>query len=460
MNEEIRGSVVRRVHGDSTQSTTGYHLEETRGNVEKRHLSNYTARVVGTSTTNVGDAYSLTGQSTANIVFDDQLTAEFEGGYLDIKAGYLHGTTAYFTNYHAESNFYGTQVHASVVYADNLHGTLEGTAKSSQYATTAGAAPLGSAAPTTPSPTSPTDATDAPESDLSATEVDKDNETSQEMIKELDRSTVNGGFNTDRLDTYKVVSRSRNSVLRRNSEWLQDQVNTGAINQTITSTSGSPRTAAREATAPSQVGSGLKDVSTITESDRNFAPVSRMTLRVVEPESKYDIGSTILPCTQLSPNFFVSHFLGADSDVGDLSDTGSGVSLTTLAQNMQLVAYNVLEPMRMKYRDNFTISEGLYTLFPNETVDSSSINVSFMEGLAVGVQFPDRPNSFYYDAATWALNHLVFDKIILSYIDYDPSNVNEPTLIIAIKNGTNSRNLSTEWNHQEISSTLQDLSDT
>ena len=160
----------------------------------------------------------------------------------------------------------------------------------------------------------------------------------------------------------------------------------------------------------------------------------------------------------MSPNFFVSHFLGGDSDTSNIKESNAGIAPTDLAKNMQLVAYNILEPLRRKYGDIFNISEGLYNLLPNETLDGSSINVDLASGLGVGIQISNKPNSFYYDVASWLLNNIVFDKIVLSYIDYDPAGKNEPTLLVTIKPGFNSRSLCTEWNHQVISQTLQDLS--
>lgn len=471
MNLEVKGDLTERVHGNRTQKTTGYLLEEVRGNAEIRYHSNYKCRIVGTSTINIGSDSTETVQGDSSYVIDGTYTLESEGGLIDIKTGYIHGTTAYFDNYHADGNFYGTEfhasgnilgseVHVSTGYASTWHGNLEGNAKKSDFATTAGSAPTGSASPTTPAPQSADSAEDAaehPESELEAVKVDAEQSETQEFIKDLDRSTVNGGFQTERLNTYKVVSRARNASLRRNSEWLQDQRNTDAVLGSITSAGGAPN-AKREASSPSTVGAGVTQLSSHTTTDRTFKPLGRSTLRVTSPPTLFEISGTIRPSTRLSPNYYLSHFLGADSDVASLNDTSSGLSPTDLAKNAQLVAYNVLEPMKLRFEDNFNISEGIYNLLPNETLSGDSINVEFASGLAVGIQFGDYDNAFYYDAATWCLNNIVFDKLILSYIDYDPSGVNEPTLIVSIKAGNNSRSLSTEWNHQQISSTLRDLS--
>lgn len=471
-NLEVKGDLNERIHGNTTRQTTGYLLEETRGNVEKRSLSNYKARITGTSTFNVGGDITITSQAKASLITDDTLTIESEGGFIDLKTGYLVATTLYATenihaatdifsdNMHASNAMYTTEVHTTDGFATTWNGNLEGTAKKSTFADTAGLAAIGSPVPTTPVPgsaTSPTDATDAPTSDLVAIEVDADVIETQDLIKALDKSTVNGGFQTERLDTYRVTSRARNAVLRRNSEWLQDAINDGIILNSITSSGGAPNSPLREAASPSQVGVGIENVAPTSEK-RTFQPIGRTTLRVTEPPTQYEISGDIRPSTQVSPNFFVSHFLGGDSDTSNIKESNAGIAPTDLAKNMQLVAYNILEPLRRKYGDIFNISEGLYNLLPNETLDGSSINVDLASGLGVGIQISNKPNSFYYDVASWLLNNIVFDKIVLSYIDYDPAGKNEPTLLVTIKPGFNSRSLCTEWNHQVISQTLQDLS--
>ena len=153
----------------------------------------------------------------------------------------------------------------------------------------------------------------------------------------------------------------------------------------------------------------------------------------------------------------MGNMLGGDNNAAQLIDQG-GLTKVQIAQNAQLLAFNVLEEFRKHYDDRWTISHGEYNLLDQEKLNSGSINSMFFQGLAVGIQFDEEDKGIYFDAAVWAANNLVFDKIILSYIDYDPGFFNEPTLIISLKNGVNSKSLETHFNNETVANELQDLS--
>jgi hypothetical protein len=79
-----------------------------------------------------------------------------------------------------------------------------------------------------------------------------------------------------------------------------------------------------------------------------------------------------------------------------------------------------------------------------------------MIGLGCGIQFPESDNSIYFDVAQWCMNNLIFEKVGLSYIDYDPDEVNEPTLLISVRTGSNSKTTFTEFNHVKQSDKLEE----
>jgi len=54
------------------------------------------------------------------------------------------------------------------------------------------------------------------------------------------------------------------------------------------------------------------------------------------------------------------------------------------------------------------------------------------------------------------MNNLIFEKVGLSYIDYDPDEVNEPTLLISVRTGSNSKTTFTEFNHVKQSDKLEE----
>lgn len=455
--KEVLGNYEERVHGDVTKTYTGTYLRDVRGSVTERNLSNYLCWNTGTYTLKIGGATYLSTEDTLKIVSDDALTMECEGGFIDLKLedSYIVTGISYSLNYHAEQNFYGSQVHADNVYADSIDGDLEGTAKKATYAVTAGAAPTGSASPTTPAATAPTAATASPDSTLEAENV-VDN--SESFIKAIDRRPLNGEYNKNILDSYAAISRARNKHLRYNSTWFQDQVNSGAINKFNTSAvpTGTPKR--QSGSTINKIGNSLSKIGNNILKDRNFKTFTGNKLGITTIPEKYTLDSNVSRGTYLSPNFTVAQFLGGDSNPAQFVDQ-IGLSKLEIAKNLQLVAFNIMEFLEDKYKSNYTISDGVYNPLENEKLDTSSIPYKLAQGLGVGIQFPEDDNGIYYDVASWIATNLVYDKIILSYLNgVDVSGTDEPTLIVTINNGVNNRQLITEYNFEQIATELQDLS--
>jgi len=472
---EIQGNRSVRVHGNDDLTVTGTSLRQTRGSVAEYNLSNYLERTVGTHTEEYGGNWKVTTQGSATIVSEGELQGSFYGGFLTLNgknaagddgAGNFEATEFYGADYNGTNLYLTANFHIKGdSHVDgNLHTvgdgyfngivycpTFEGTATRAGWATTAGTAVAGASTPTTISPQAATAASngdEAPDSEETSTDVE---ETSDELVVNIDRQVLSE-HNRRPLNTGEVVSKARNKSLRTNSTWLQDQVNSGAITTSISSANAP--SSKRSATS-NRVKSGTTRLGAKTLSG-NFVGDIGSSLRINTVPTQFEI-TTPTRGTRLSPRFKISQMLAGDSDAAQLIDQ-VGLTKLQIAENMQLLSFNVLELIRYKYKDTWNISEGLYNLLPNEQIDSSSINSEFSQGLAVGIQFPDHPNSHYFDVASYIQENLVFDKLIISYIDYDPSGVNEPTLIISIKHGVNSKSVSTEFNHTTVSNTIQDLS--
>lgn len=476
-NLEVQGSVKHRIHGNEETSTTGSRLHETRGNVILRNLSNSLERTVGDHQLEIGGDYRTTVEGEIHEMSYGQYQGSYFGGLVTMNGVDAEGTegagsivTANLYN----TNFYGNVVVTTgtmditgdvvidgaldvtgTIKADGtIHApTLEGLAKKATYADTAGSAPTGSSSPTSVSNQSAGTA-DARDEDPDSEEAVIDVKgTSDDYITNLDRQPVTG-YNSRLLNTYEVVARARNRSLRTNQAWLQDQLDNGAILSTISSST--PPTATREGSTVSST-SGSNSIGNSRAGQSTYQLVQTENLRVNEIPTAMILTEGIGKSSKLSPNFMLSHMLAGDSLSSVLKDQ-AGLTAVQIAQNAQLVSYNVLEELRNKYRDTWTVSEGIYNLLPNEKVDSNSLTVDMVKGLGVGIQFPNHPNSFYFEAAQWIRNHLTFDKLVLSYIDYDPSGVNEPTLIVTIKPGANSRTVYTEFNHVKVDDNILDLS--
>jgi len=460
-NIEVQGNRTLRVHGDDQNTTTGTRLRQTRGSVTELNLSNYLERTVGTHTEEYGGDWKVTTQGSSIILSEGPLEASFFGGFLNMNGKNATGTVGagkietknYFgDDWTGDNVFLTADLHArgDVHVTGTVNApTFEGTAKKSDFALTAGSAPTGASSPTTPGPVAPTSGSAGPATTETATDVTN---TSNEFIVNIDRTELSN-FNKRPLNTGEVTSRARNKSLMTDSKWLQDTVNSGAAKSSI---GGGSAPATKRTAAANTVKTGTNRIGTKAV-DKTFTGKIGNNLRILSIPEQFKI-TTPERGTRLSPRYRVSHLLAGDSEGGQFIDQ-VGLTKQQIAENMQLLSFNVLELLRNKYKDTFNISEGLYNLLPNEQLDSDSINVEFAQGLAVGIQFPDHPNSYYFEVAGWIQENLVFDKLILSYIDYDPSGVNEPTLVISIKNGVNAKTISTEFNHVSVGSGLSDLSE-
>lgn len=472
-NLEVNGNHNVKVTGNLDEKVTGNRFEQTRGNTTHYNLSNYNQTITGNQTVNIGGNFSFTGEGTYSTRTYGEVQMSYFGGLITVDgtdkegnagSGKVVSNEFFGADAHLDTiktsgdvDFGGTVVGASTadftgqVTASSMHApTFEGTAKKAEYADTAGAAPDGSASPTSPSPDT-ADSADArtvePTSALGVVDV-KTN--SPSLIINLDRSVVNGGFNTRKLSTSEVTSRCRNSTLYKNGTWLVDQIGLGSVLDTITATNqpNSSRSGVK-----TNIASGEKRLSPGTKAISSFNRELGTNLNVVIP-TFMEITETPPRSKKLSPNFKLSQFLGSDAESSKLVPQ-LGLTEVDIAQNIQFICYGILEKIRAEYGDIFTISEGFYQLYENEEIDPDSFAIQKAQGLGFGLQFPGDDNSKYFDVAQWAMNNLIFDKIVLSYIDYDPAGVNEPTLLISAKDN-NRKIVETEWNHQVVSNNIED----
>lgn len=474
-NLEIQGDQNIRVHGNVREQITGSKLEETRGNIIRRNLSNVRERTVGNTAQEIGGSFKLTAEGSYTIAAYGEVQMTYFGGLITLNGENKEGTKGegelvYHTSYSSFANTDtlnvsdNVNVEGSVLVSENVHAegnmraprmdadVFEGLATRSRFANSAARAPMGPATPVMPEPrdpNSPEAREDAPDSNESVEDVTG---TSDQFIINLDRSVIHD-YGTRILNTSEVTSRCRNPNLLSDSVWLRDQVDTGAVLESIISL---PNVSPKRSGKLSTNSTGTSSIgSTFGQAAFNSNPGNVINFTIPE-FMKITSGPSLN--TKLSPNFMLSHLTGGDSESSTLK-AQEGLSPVQISQNMQMLSYTVLERLRSQFMDRWTISEGLYNPYENETISPGCPNDFFARGLGVGIQFPDIMKSHYFDVAQWCANNLIYESIILSYIDYDPTEINEPTLIITIKSGSNSKMLSTEVNHRQIGSQLMDLSD-
>jgi hypothetical protein len=459
-NLEIQGNENLRIHGYQINRITGSSLYETRGNVIRRNLSNYRERTVGDHTSEIGGSWHVTAEGAVHQMAYGPYNASFCGGLLTLDGADADGnagegkivvTEAYGTTLNFEDLFLENNAHigAAAYVGDIVHAPeFEGLAKRAVFANTAGTAPTGPAVTTTPNPSEPDGIEDQPTSSESVVDVI---DTSDIFILDLDRSPISG-FNKRSLNTGEAIARLRNKYLRNNSEFVQDLIDKETITDDITSV---PRYTISRSGSASTVSSGSTPIGQRFSNDTFVTPQTSILHVQTIPRNMKATGN-ISRSTKLSPNFRLSHMLAGDNLNSHLISQ-AGLSASEILTNMQLLSYNILEPLRNKYYNNWTISEGLYNLLENEKIDPSSITMSMVQGLGVGIKISDR--SKYYDIAQWIRTNLVYDKLALSYINYDPHGVNEPTLLVTIKQGTNPKSVFTEYNHTKIEDNILEINE-
>lgn len=476
-NLEVLGNHNVRIHGNEIKSTTGSKLIEVRGNFIERNLSNYRQRTVGTHQSEIGGDWKTTIEGNVSQRAYGELQGSFFGGFLTLNGKNKEGTDgqgifesdiAYINQTHGinltlseDVNCSGDiiisgalDVGGSGRFSGSVHTpTLEGTAKRAQWATTAGSAPDGPSNPVSASPSSPSSPSqkqDSPDSEETVVDVTG---TSDAFIKNLDRVSITG-HNSRYLNTGEVTAKCRNANMLFNSAWLRDQVDSGAVKDSIVS-SNPPKEKRRGADNFLQMGERILGETRLERGVFEKNPGSH--LKITSIPKKFLI-ETVSRSSKLSPNFRVSNLTGSDSLSTPLKGL-AGMSALDICRNAQILSYNILEPLRDKYKSTWTITEGFYSLFANEKLDNNSFAKVLAQGLGVGIQILGKSNEEYFNMCQWIRNNLVFDQLILSYIDYDPLELNEPTLLVSIRSGRNRRIVKTEFNHQEVEREILDLSD-
>lgn len=421
----VLGSTQTRVEQNSEIRIVGSELYETRGNVIERFWANRTTRVLGTEIQEIGGSIQITAEGTFNMMSWGELKASFHGGILtlngkdkagDIAQGQLIVDKIFMSETHGKKVFLETELNSPLIKSDVTHATtFEGTAKRASYASTAGAAPSGIAFPVSASPTGPSDPNNAPSVVQSVTPV---TETSKPFVIDLDRSQITQ-MNVSKLDYFEAQRRLRNRALLTNSKFLSDLVATDAV-----------------------LASVGKQSYTIVNEVKYDRP--KELVRLNETVPSWFKTDDLSRRTQISPFFNVAHMMPRAHLIDQV-----GLTKKQIADNMRLVAMNILEPLRFRFKDAWMIVEGLYNPYKDEKLDG--LAVSFAQGLAVAIQFCGSNKTLYAEAVKSIIEDALipYDKLVLSYHDYDLHETNEPCIILTLSSKPK-REFYTEFNHVKI----------
>ena len=117
----------------------------------------------------------------------------------------------------------------------------------------------------------------------------------------------------------------------------------------------------------------------------------------------FETGSPFNYNQNLTPNFTIGDFsIGAHFKHGIKAQ--NGLSLTEILCNLQALAVNIVEPLRVRF-PGFRINSGF----------RSADRLQHGQGQAVDLQYPSLPAARYNEIAVWCIANLPFDQLIFEH---------------------------------------------
>lgn len=126
----------------------------------------------------------------------------------------------------------------------------------------------------------------------------------------------------------------------------------------------------------------------------------------------------------------------------------SGPKSEQIVQNLQLLAQNCLEKIKVKYPD-MKVSSGYRNYVPAGGATKSQ----HLVGQAADMQFNCSPRQ-YYEIAKWIKDNVPYDQLLLEYKNFGTKN---PWIHISYKQSGNRNEVMTFFNHKKHSSGLKNL---
>lgn len=423
-NEIVSGASSKTVVGLSNEVRLGGHVSSVKGS--------YSNQVEGTATYVSSGASTITSESQMNISADD---ANIAASNLSVfgASGTIggEGVVAYVKNIYGTSGTFTAGVKAPT-FEGKLKGKADDACKA-DYATTAGAAPLGAAgAPGTQSHTAVnTTSTALPNGSniqsyltksangMRRVQIDPGDFIKNQVVK----TQAYAGLSSTPLTSTQVRSTLRDPANASNSQFVGQTISEGTLSGTYNTPV--PAGIGRVVNGAPSATYGQTPVGQASSQSRvSEAVIPRRGAVNIIPDPLYnpDFVSSITTKTKLAPGITMAKFTGASGDPVSLDHITDANELHSIARYYYLHA----ELMRSiqtnqgefsKFR--LGVHEALYVPGPTEKVTSNSINDYKMQGRAVVYELfnpngqLDNFNTF--NLAVYWKNTVNFEKLILSY---------------------------------------------
>jgi hypothetical protein len=500
-NVNARGNKTENISGASTSNITRNRRENVGGSRSTAVAGRDTTTILNGSNTSVGGNYILNTTQQIGIFAGDKadMTADkvnISANDANIGASNLSvfGATgtiggddiyAYFKNARIKTTVYaGTSVDApqgrftrldgTSAHYTTFHGDLTGkAARAGDADTSAALGPGGGSSTTVTAAQKSNDASGSarPTADnLSAYLTRSTNGIRRILVdagnfirNSLNRTETNGGVTDNRVTTSVARSALRDGANAANATFISNAVAEGALSPEYSRIT--PRGINRIITGSSTPRFGQQTLGNIaaTSTADPFLP-RRGTVNLV-PDPKYnpDFVSNITISTKLAPGVTIAKFFGTQ-DATPLDFIRSPAEKKKLARHLYLHA-EVIRSIQTNETDfaNFRLNvvEGVYRPGPTETVTAGSINDLKLKGRAVVYELVDSngntPANIMFDLAEYWKETLYFDRMILSYDNFDSSGAIKATLVLIMPEisdtwtGTFNRSVETQYNNNPLS---------
>ena len=483
-NVNVRGNKTETIAGASSSTITRNRRENVGGSKTTAVAGNATTTILNGSNTSVGGNYILNTTKQIGIFAGEK--ANLTSDNVNISANDANFAASNLSVFGATGTIGGEGIvyygkggtFEEGVTAPTFTGDLTGradeaiNADAAIFASSAGQAPPGAAGspagwtntntatPTTAKPTA---------ANLSAYLTRSTNGVRRILVdagnfirNSLNRTETNGGVTDARVTTPVVRSRMRNPTNVSNSTFISNAVAEGTLSPEYARVV--PRGVNRIISGGSTARFGRQKIGNITTTGTAdpFLP-RRGTVNLV-PDPKYNpsFADNITLRTRLAPGVTVAKFFGTldPTPLDFIRDTAEKVKL---ARHLYLHA-EVIRSVQTNEADfsdfRLNVVEGVYRPGPNETIEAGSINELKLKGRAVVYELVDTsgntPANIMFDLANYWKDTLYFDKMILSYDNFDPSGEIKASIILIMPEindqwvGRFNREVETQYNNNKL----------
>lgn len=295
--------------------------------------------------------------------------------------------------------------------------------------------------------------------------IDENND----LKNNIDLSVKTGNVTSRPHTTSECRSRMKDKNHQNNSSYINEMIKNGVLNPACKKTS--PGKIGRIRGEDSTVTTGIQGIGTAAGTlstikkikPTQFASKSKVRKIAIDVRYNPDKQDKITQKTLLAPGIPLSKFVSTYGDPITIEHITSQDERKAIARNLVPQAEILGLFLRLKKFDNYNlvVAEGLYKPEPNENYEAGGLKDLATKGRVVSYELYDvKGNSALeklYDLAVYLKDNVQYEKLILSYDNYDPSGkINGQITIIQPEIGsdfsaTYRMEIATHFNDQEQS---------